>query len=280
MRVLLCLVLAEFVPIVAQRASGQFFNPPDANKGEETPVYYLGKTQTIKFTTIYPNYAINLWQENPGGGSAVRGPAIFSTEGGAVTQFDWQVQAYQFDLSVSDVFFLWLTSTSKNEDGSDPESVSSHYFKISSAPDPSSTTSTSTHSSNPTAVTTKTSATGTSTSLPPIATSSDIPVSPSGLDTGAKAGIGVGVGLAVLAGLVLAFLFFRCSRKRRGYRAPHQPQAQDILRDTPGIQQLDPSFQVLKPQSTPAELESEPVNRHNGHAMELLPTGHTRPIPL
>ncbi|KAI0456515.1 hypothetical protein F5B21DRAFT_468015 [Xylaria acuta] len=99
----------SFVRVVAGEYAGQFFNPPQAARTHDysaNPVYFLGKNQTIKFTTTYANYAINLWQEILGQDGSLGGPSIFSVENGAVTQFDWQVQLYQFDLSASGVFFL------------------------------------------------------------------------------------------------------------------------------------------------------------------------------
>lgn len=77
---------AAFVVIAAKnedsKLAGQFFNPPDAVHGTRdfsmNPVYILGETQTIKFTTIYPNYEINLWQQILGQDAARVGPSIFS----------------------------------------------------------------------------------------------------------------------------------------------------------------------------------------------------------
>ncbi|KAK5637082.1 hypothetical protein RRF57_012794 [Xylaria bambusicola] len=82
-KLLLWLTLMPFVSVVAKQEAGQFFNPPDAIEGthdySDNPVYSLGSTVTIKFTTIYRNYAINLWQQTRGQNAATRGPSIFST---------------------------------------------------------------------------------------------------------------------------------------------------------------------------------------------------------
>jgi hypothetical protein len=62
-------------------AVGRFFNPPDAPESpapfSTNPVWTIGEVQTIKFTTVYPNYTIALWQQNLGGGFANLGPILF-----------------------------------------------------------------------------------------------------------------------------------------------------------------------------------------------------------
>ncbi|KAI0184541.1 hypothetical protein EV127DRAFT_486010 [Xylaria flabelliformis] len=259
---LIWIALTQFVPIVAGQSPGQFFNPPKAVEGTHdystNPVYLLGETQTIKFTTGYSNYSINLWQEILGQGAASKGQGIFSTENGAVTQFDWQVQVYQFDLSASSVFFLWLTSSTLNSDGTEPMSVTSHYFNISSNPSPSgssSSTSSSTRTDLPTQLSTSSllpTTTTTTTSLP-IATSSQNPA-PGGLNTGAKAGIGVGASLAGVAIITLSWLLFRRSKQKHSYTAPDYPQASENLApgDVTMIYNVPP--QGFKAPTVPAEL--------------------------
>ncbi|KAI1747978.1 hypothetical protein F4782DRAFT_392173 [Xylaria castorea] len=259
---LIWITLIPFVPVVAGQSAGQFFNPPQSVPGTHdystNPVYFLGKAQTIKFTTVYPNYQINLWQQTRGQDAATKGPSVFTVENGAVTQFDWQVQLYQFDLSASNLFFLWLTSTNENDDGTDTASVSSHYFNISDNPDTSDSSSSTpsltsttlpTQSSTPSLLPSETT---TTTSLP-IATSSQNSA-PGGLNTGAKAGIGVGAGLAGVAIITLSLLLFRRSGLKRSYKAPDQFQASETLAwgDVPMVHDASP--QGFKAQTVPAEL--------------------------
>ncbi|KAI0817245.1 hypothetical protein GGR55DRAFT_619560 [Xylaria sp. FL0064] len=281
MKLFLCLASVLFAQVGAGQDAGQFFNPPNADEALDFSanlVYPLGTTQTIKFTTIYQNYAINLWQQIQGERAATRGPSIFSTEDGAVTQFDWQVQLYQFDLSASNVFFLWLTSNSLNDDGSDPMSVTSHYFNISdnSETPGSSTTPRSTRAALSTQLSSTSlspsSASRTPTAVSPMSTTSETStISPTagGLSTGAQAGIGVGVALAGLAIIIIAFLVFRRWRMKPKYRAHDQPQVQGIFSGGDMYETQGPSFQDHKLQSSVAELGYDPVNGHGGTPVEL-----------
>lgn len=53
------------------------------------------------------------------------------TTTGGITTFEWPVQVYNFDLSESNVFLLWLHSGTSSEQGLDDGlSVTSHYFNI------------------------------------------------------------------------------------------------------------------------------------------------------
>ncbi|KAI0470321.1 hypothetical protein F4859DRAFT_522798 [Xylaria cf. heliscus] len=254
----------SFAPVVVGQSVGQFFSPPPygstTDDNSANPVYALGDTQTIKFTTTYSDYAINLCQVNWGDGTSTLGPSVFSTENGAVTQFDWLVQVYQFDLSASNVFYLWLTSKIQNDDGSDPEAIASQYFNISddsyfNDPDPSDSSSsaplTSTISFTEPS-TTSLSPTGTTT-YPPTITPSQTLV-PGGLNTGAKAGIGVGASLAGLAVITLSLLLFRRIRQRRGYQAPDQPQAPEAVAHEEISVVRDASFQGFKTPTGAVEL--------------------------
>ncbi|KAI0972728.1 hypothetical protein F4678DRAFT_460293 [Xylaria arbuscula] len=272
--------LVPFVRVAAEQDVGQFFNPPDAVMGTHdystNPLYSLGTTQTIKFTTIYRNYAINIWQETQGENAAIRGPSIFSTEDGAVTQFDWQVQLYQFDLSASNIFFLWLTSSSPNEDGSDPVSVTSHYFNISDSSDTPNSLSTTPHSTlsatstrfPSTSLSTARTSTVTfsSTMTPQISTASS---TPSGLSTGAKAGIGVGASLGGLVIIITAFLVFRRLKHRHSYEAPKHTRSQGNYSSGDKPESQDPSFQGYKIQTLPVELGHGSINGHGGSPVEL-----------
>ncbi|KAI8628538.1 hypothetical protein F5Y19DRAFT_438200 [Xylariaceae sp. FL1651] len=286
MQSLAWLALAALYPVVASgddsNAAGQFFTPPNAVHGSydysKNPVYVLGEIQTIKFTTIYPNYAINLWQQILGEGAAIKGPSIFSVDNGAVTQFEWSVQAYQSDLSFSNVFFFWLTSTSPPQDGSEPNSVTSHYFNLTdkiNAPASSSTAPSLTLTSLSITPLSSTTGSPTTTSLP-TATSSETPTTSliSGkLSSGAKAGIGVGAALISIATVVLASFLLRRSRQKRSYQASGHPIAQEhsLNGEPPGTQQLQ--LQGYKTQMLLAELVGQSVEGHTKYPIELSATG-------
>jgi hypothetical protein len=61
---------------------GSFINPPQPVLGQATydtnPVWTLGETQTVQWTTTYTNYTITLWQQ-VGRSSARKGPSVFRT---------------------------------------------------------------------------------------------------------------------------------------------------------------------------------------------------------
>lgn len=98
MRALLRLALAIPLPVAASTSkSGQFFVPPKPGPNQdytENPIYVVGETRRIKFTTTFGDYTINLWQQSLIYSAATKGPAIFSVPDGAVTEFDWPVQLY------------------------------------------------------------------------------------------------------------------------------------------------------------------------------------------
>lgn len=62
---------------------GRFFNPPNTDPDDpgyaDDPIWTIGETKTIQFTTTYSNYTIALWQQTLAGGSATLGPIIFRT---------------------------------------------------------------------------------------------------------------------------------------------------------------------------------------------------------
>jgi hypothetical protein len=74
-------LLAVVVDFVAAQDAGFFLNPPVGSNQNDfafDPVWILGETQTIQWTTIFSNYSITLWQQNLAGGSATAGPSILS----------------------------------------------------------------------------------------------------------------------------------------------------------------------------------------------------------
>jgi hypothetical protein len=79
--VLLCLWTALLYVIAQEEPIGQFFNPPIATieqpNFDSNPVWILGETQPIQWTTIYSKYSIAIWQQALFGGSAEEGPVIF-----------------------------------------------------------------------------------------------------------------------------------------------------------------------------------------------------------
>ncbi|KAI0014949.1 hypothetical protein F4780DRAFT_766204 [Xylariomycetidae sp. FL0641] len=225
----LCLALGAGITLVSAQESntvGKFFNPPNTlgptTDYSTNPVWTIGETQTIKFTTIYQNYTIELWQQDVGKPSATAGPIIFQAHNGAVTQFDWAVQLFSFNLLTSNIFFLWIKPL-----GEDPDAleVTSHYVNFTTEEN---TASKSSASSKATFSSSSTS----STASPPIiapASSTSSKASPEsgtaeGLSTGAKAGIGVGISLLVIAALGLGVCFFRRSRRKSKETVPHDGQ--------------------------------------------------------
>ncbi|KAJ8128455.1 hypothetical protein O1611_g5179 [Lasiodiplodia mahajangana] len=237
---------------------GQFFNPPNAVTGSHNysanHVYHLGQKQTIKFTTVYQNYKIDLWQQRPNENAGSLGPAVFQTTGGAVTQFDWIVQAYQFDLSYSDMFFFWLTSNDKSES----QSVTSHYFNITQVDAPASSPTIS-----PSPSTTPNATNIPSTSSPTSSSQSGHQTS-SGLSAGAQAGIGVGAALVGLAAIIVAFVIYRHSRVKGNHKLletnPSQTHEAAPRKD---------DREYYKPQVVPIAARSQQVRNYVQDPVEL-----------
>lgn len=156
--------------------------------------------------------------------------------------FSWEVQLYDFDLSVSNVFFFWLfNGSSSNQGDTSIADLSSAYFNISSDDPPSSSTSasssttTTSGSSTATASATTTadadsatdaSTTATTTSAAGSASSSSSGSSGDGggggISTGAGIGIGVGVGVAGFSAVACAALvvWYKRRKGKSGARAP------------------------------------------------------------
>lgn len=65
--------------ILAQ-GTGKFFTPPQSGDNRDYSndrIYRIGEVETIKFTTVYSNYSIKLWQQDIGGGGSTDGLTIF-----------------------------------------------------------------------------------------------------------------------------------------------------------------------------------------------------------
>ncbi|KAM0811778.1 hypothetical protein AB5N19_12134 [Seiridium cardinale] len=256
-------------------AAGRFINPANA---PDTPATYgenalwtVGEVQTIKFTTTYSNYTIALWQQSIEGGSALLGPVIFQTQTSVFPQFDWVVQSFDFDLTLSPVFFLWLHAGAASDQGA-PESlsVSSTYFNITIASASSSSTSTLSSSKQVPSPTISATTTQQVVSTTPTAKSSSSQVAQ--LSTGAQAGIGVGTSAAGLLALAIGAFCYLKRRKRnslgRKESAPSKCAATDTARD------IEHDNSVWKTHTAgPAELESNADHYTRG------PTNHD-PVEL
>lgn len=295
MRALLWLALAIFLPVATSASkSGQFFVPPEPGPNQdytENSRYVIGETRRIKFTTTFRDYTINLWQQSLTQSAATKGPAIFSVSrltscfpiinqlltlpqkgvpDGAVTEFDWLVQLYQFDLSDSNVFFLWLNSSSDSS-----LLFSSHYFNItdqtstSSTPTPSSSTASKSSLTLTRPSTTSPSPSSTTSPTPPSTPTPTLPP-PNVLSTGAQAGIGVGAALAGLAAIIIAVVFYRRSRQQRSREPPNYMEGQGA-----GSTIQDVQYQEYKPQKpyetqdSVHELGHEPRRGHSSNIVEL-----------
>ncbi|ROW02557.1 hypothetical protein VPNG_07847 [Cytospora leucostoma] len=196
-------------------------------------VWYVGENQEVTYNILsgddalhdYTQYTIAIWQQDLHKNSASRGPVLNSTTYPEVrSAFNWTVNLYDFDLSSSNVFFLWLFNGSASNQGhAGVWSMTSPYFNISDADPPNSTadaTTTASDQANTSAglVTTSTSASASSSSKP----SSDGSTGGGGLSTGAGIGIGVGVGVAGFSAFVCAVLvvWYKRRESKRGEGVP------------------------------------------------------------
>ncbi|KAI1655192.1 hypothetical protein F4813DRAFT_368025 [Daldinia decipiens] len=192
---------------IASLALAQFSNPPP---GRVT--WKVGDIQSISFKTKFKKFSVALWQEAPQGGSATLGPILFQTVNNAATQFTWLVQAYDFDLNVSSVFFFWMFEGDPSFQGnrSTPQ-MSSAFFKLSN----------NATVSNATQTTPPSTSIGqeplSPTNLDPPAGSSqgeDVQKHSNGLSAGAKAGIGISVSITGLAIITCIGLYIRKLKKQ------------------------------------------------------------------
>lgn len=200
---------------------------------ESNVVWYVGQTREVVYDISdidgLENYTIALWQQSIIGGGATLGPVVNSTTLPDVRDsFNWTVQLYDFDLSISNVFFFWLFNGSADSQGdTSVRDVSSAYFNISSEDlSISSTTSTSssTTSESTSSATSLTAVSATTASAQATASSvtgaSDTSSSGSdtsrggGISTGAGIGIGVGVGLVGVSALACAGLVVWYKRRK------------------------------------------------------------------
>ncbi|KAK3337214.1 hypothetical protein B0T19DRAFT_472153 [Cercophora scortea] len=240
----------------------------------------IGETRRIEFTIDYSTYTIAIWQQSRAGGSAELGPVIFQigANGQALTGFDWVVQAYNFDLQVSDSFFFWIFSgDSKQQGNQTAPNRSSAYITIAkaealvvSSSSPSSTASSLASTGAPS--TSSRSAPG-SGSTSPVSTSqtpgtttppTSNPEQSSGLSVGAQAGIGVGASLAGIAALAALLLWFRHLKMK-------QQQALDAARPAEA-EGYSPGNHLNKPPSSsiPQQMD-EQATRYEAPAYNSPP---------
>ncbi|RKU44634.1 hypothetical protein DL546_007401 [Coniochaeta pulveracea] len=113
----------------------QWLNPPNSigptTDYSTNPVYIVGETTELHWTTVYTNYSIALWQEDRSGSWAKLGPIIYQTFTASNDLFNWSVSSFQFNLSESNVFFLWLYPGASTKQGSDePTEFKLSYYHI------------------------------------------------------------------------------------------------------------------------------------------------------
>lgn len=92
-------LLLLIIPTVSSEDTtpwGDWFNPPRSLGPtvdySTNPVYVVGDTTELHWTTVYSNYSIALWQQNPGGVYATLGPVIYRTSF-ACHRDDWEEHA-------------------------------------------------------------------------------------------------------------------------------------------------------------------------------------------
>ncbi|KDN60160.1 hypothetical protein CSUB01_07117 [Colletotrichum sublineola] len=106
---------------------GQFIDPD-----QDGETWRIGEKKKIVFNTTLRHYTVGLWQQAPP--SAVLGDIAFRIldAKGWVREFDWEVQAYGLDLSISNVGYFWLfEGTDENQGNQTLRYISSATFIIS-----------------------------------------------------------------------------------------------------------------------------------------------------
>ncbi|KAI3394659.1 hypothetical protein diail_2469 [Diaporthe ilicicola] len=231
---------------------------------ESNALWYVGQTKEVVYDISdidgLNTYTVALWQQSVAGGGATLGPVV-NSESNTISKvryaswanqithtdtslpdvrssFTWTVELYDFDVSLSNVFFFWIFNGSAlNQGDINVPNVSSAYFNITTDDPPgvSSSTSSATTSrttpmtSNPSSSTAT--ATASSIQFPQVAstsaTSASTPEesessasgagSSGGISTGAGVGIGVGVGVVGISAVVCASIIVWYKRKKRGF---------------------------------------------------------------
>jgi hypothetical protein len=292
---ILSFFVLDLLPVVDAQTNAQnfFINPtlPGPNQAfSANPVWSVGSTQKIKWRTEYENFTINLWQQDLGfqGAGIGPGPTIFCTAAPFLhfvtarklmtpeakanpdrdaDEFDWVVQTFTFDLSESDVFFLWLTTDT-------PGGITSHYFNITerdtSTSSSSSAATLSTSTSSSSASLTSSSAASAAAQATNSAESSN---SNKGLSSGTKIGIGVGVGFGGAILILLSTVVALMLRKRKKRRQPLPPPPQSLYmsdeanRSFPG--QRPPQVYSQEMEGNHAPLMADKRRTSGGRTVEL-----------
>jgi hypothetical protein len=156
------------------------------------------------------------------------------------TSFVWKVQLYQFDLSVSNLFFFWVNIYQ-------PDAAASTYFNIAN-----------TNQSESSSATATTLPSSTRTIQPP--TSSSLPPAPNGtsIDTRGILGIALGIGMpAVISILAITFVLLKRVKSKR----PHEQKLEVDISRSP--------YQLLQTVKPPVE-----TNGDFSHRAEELESGY------
>ncbi|KAI2626674.1 hypothetical protein GGR54DRAFT_653479 [Hypoxylon sp. NC1633] len=228
---LIVVLIARAISADDSQQAATFLRPSNApekpNRDYSTnPVWRVGGTELIRFTTTHPNYTINLGQRRSNQVDYY-GPPIFQTQtgveaqsevvmqSGAETEIRWSVQVLQLDLQWSNVFFLWLAPLDKNGDISSTNSTSRYFnittsFQTSPLPSPPQPTMSPTTSTTPPTSSATTTAADNSTLAP----TEPREEGAGSLSAGAQAAIGTSVALLGLAAVASA-AFYSIRRRRR-----------------------------------------------------------------
>ncbi|KAJ5790469.1 uncharacterized protein N7518_007480 [Penicillium psychrosexuale] len=215
----LILLLAGVASLVAGGDDHNYFTNPASNTGVN-PVFTLGDKLVVSWKTTLEVFNVSIWQQSlVETGAASQGnifSKIHSTD--YVTNFTWVVQVYGFDLSYSNVFFLWINPDEKG-------GFVSTYFNVTepvatTSTTTSSTTSTSTSAStsastNTPHTTIKLSSSPSSSSLSSLSISTSDQTSQLAMTEKIAIGIGIGVGVPILCILgALLYLKIRNSNDK------------------------------------------------------------------
>jgi hypothetical protein len=182
--------------VLADDNYGIFTTPPRSGPNEfygDNPVYQIGTTLQIKWNTGMRVYWLNIWQQWLNETRALPSDVTLMSKAASAVEPKgtvWDVQLYDFDLELSNVFFFGIT-----EEGDLSAGFTSHYFNLTRDPVP--TTSTTTGGTDPTSI------------------GGDNTPSPS--DTGdsnlaLKVGLGVGIPVVAICAFIAGVILFR--RKR------------------------------------------------------------------
>ncbi|KAJ5368940.1 uncharacterized protein N7496_008700 [Penicillium cataractarum] len=256
----LILIFTGLASIAVASDSNNYFTNPASNTGIN-PVWTLGDKQVIAWKTTLGVFNVSIWQQSLVQQSAASQGNIYSKihSSDKVTNFTWVVQLYGFDLSYSNVFFLWINP---DEDGG----FVSSYFNIT---EPSSTTTTASTATSTatdvlsTAITSPSSSSLSSSSgssLSSSSSSSPTAAADSALTTTGKIAMGVGVGLGVPILCALAVLIFLKSRSLKKNAAAQNAAQSGMAQPRVYAQNRQSRLQEmngLSKQKSPFELPSQ-----------------------